>query len=181
MHCVQARGRSPIATAYEEGRLIIRPVRANTIAKSLGIGNPADGYYALKTIEASGGSAVIAEEHEVAEGIKLLAEADGIFTEGAGGVAVAGLKRLVERGTIKPDEPTVIYITGNGLKTTEVVEDVVHPIHIEETVAAFQDGLIKEPVVYQLGHKFDIVTNIRRADIQEGIGWVILELEGDDA
>ncbi|MCI0779186.1 MAG: threonine synthase [Chloroflexi bacterium] len=141
MHCVQARGCSPIATAYEEGRLIIRPVRANTIAKSLGIGNPADGYYALKVIEASGGSAVIAEEHEVAEGIKLLAEADGIFTEGAGGVAVAGLRRLVERGTIKPDEPTVLYITGNGLKTTEVVADVVHPIHIEATVAAFQDAI----------------------------------------
>ncbi len=141
MHSAQARGCCPIATAYEEGRLIIRPVRANTIAKSLGIGNPADGYYALKTIEASGGSAVIAEEHEIAECVKLLAEADGIFTEGAGGVAVAGLRRLVERGTIKPDEPTVLYITGNGLKTTELVEDVVHPIRIEATVAAFQDAI----------------------------------------
>ena len=141
MHCVQPRGCSPIATAYEEKRLIIRPVRANTIAKSLGIGNPADGYYALKTIEASGGSAVIAEEHEVAEGVKMLAELDGIFTEGAGGGAVAGLKRLVERGTIKPDESTVLYITGNGLKTTEIVEDVVNPIHIEATVAAFEGAI----------------------------------------
>jgi threonine synthase len=137
MHCAQARGCSPIATAYEEGRLVIRPVKANTIAKSLGIGNPADGFYALKTIEASGGSAVIAEEHEVAEGIKLLAETEGIFTEGAGGVAVSGLKRLVERGTIKPDESTVLYITGNGLKTTEIVADVVNPIHIEATVEDF--------------------------------------------
>ena len=138
MHCAQARGCSPIATAYEEGRFVIRPVKPTTIAKSLGIGNPADGYYALKTIEASGGSAVIAEEHEVAEGIKLLAQTEGIFTEGAGGVAVAGLRRLVERGEIQPDEPTVVYITGNGLKTTEIVSDVVHPILIEGTVSAFE-------------------------------------------
>ena len=138
MHCAQARGCSPIATAYEEGRLVIRPVKPATIAKSLGIGNPADGYYALKTIEASGGSAVIAEEHEVAEGIKLLAQTEGIFTEGAGGVAIAGLKRLVERGEIQPDEPTVVYITGNGLKTTEIVSDVVNPILIEGTVSAFE-------------------------------------------
>ncbi len=141
MHCAQARGCSPIATAYEEGRFVIRPVKPATIAKSLGIGNPADGYYALKTIEASGGSAVIAEEHEVAEGIKLLAQTEGIFTEGAGGVAIAGLKRLVERGEIQPDEPTVVYITGNGLKTTEIVSDVVKPILIEGTVSAFEQGV----------------------------------------
>ena len=141
MHCAQARGCSPIATAYEEGRLVIRPVKPATIAKSLGIGNPADGYYALKVIEASGGSAVIAEENEVAQGIKLLAQTEGIFTEGAGGVAVAGLRRLVERGEIKPDESTVVYITGNGLKTTEIIEDVVHPIHVEATVAAFEEAV----------------------------------------
>lgn len=139
MHCAQARGCSPIATAYEEERFVIRPVKPATIAKSLGIGNPADGYYALKTIEASGGSAVIAEEHEVAECIKLLAQTEGIFTEGAGGVAIAGLKRLVERGEIQRDEPTVVYITGNGLKTTEIVSDVVRPIVIEGTVAAFEE------------------------------------------
>ncbi|MYA49241.1 MAG: threonine synthase [Chloroflexi bacterium] len=141
MHCAQARGCSPIATAYEEGRFVIRPVKPATIAKSLGIGNPADGYYALKTIEASDGSAVIAEEHEVAEGIKLLAQTEGIFTEGAGGVAIAGLKRLVERGEIQPDEPTVVYITGNGLKTTEIVSDVVNPILIESTVSAFEQSV----------------------------------------
>ncbi|MYB84228.1 MAG: threonine synthase [Chloroflexi bacterium] len=141
MHCAQARGCSPIATAYEEGRFVIRPVKPATIAKSLGIGNPADGYYALKTIEASDGSAVIAEEHEVAEGIKLLAQTEGIFTEGAGGVAIAGLKRLVERGEIQPDEPTVVYITGNGLKTTEIVSDVVNPILIEGTVSAFEQSV----------------------------------------
>ncbi|MEX2598929.1 MAG: threonine synthase [Dehalococcoidia bacterium] len=141
MHSAQARGCSPIATAYEEGRFVIRPVKASSVATSLAIGNPADGYYALKTIEASGGSAVIAEENEVAEGIKLLAETEGIFTEGAGGVTVTGLKRLVERGVIKPDEPTVLYITGNGLKTTDLVADVVKPLYIEATVDSFEMAL----------------------------------------
>ena len=138
MHSTQPRGCCPIATAYEEGRFVIRPVKASSLATSLAIGNPADGYYALKTIEASGGSAVIAEEHEVAQGVKLLAETEGIFTEGAGGVAVMGLKHLVELGRIQPDESTVVYITGNGLKTTELVADVVHPLHIEPTVEAFE-------------------------------------------
>ena len=138
MHSAQPRGCCPIATAYEEGRFVIRPVKASSLATSLAIGNPADGYYALKTIEASGGSAVIAEEHEVAQGVKLLAETEGIFTEGAGGVAVMGLKHLVELGRIQPDESTVVYITGNGLKTTELVADMVHPLHIEPTVEAFE-------------------------------------------
>lgn len=141
MHCAQARGCSPIATAYGEKRFVIRPVKPSTVASSLAIGNPADGYYALKAIEASHGSAVIAEEPEVAEGIKLLAETEGIFTEGAGGVAVAGLKRLVESGRIKPDESVVVYITGNGLKTTELVADVVDPIHIQPNVEAFEEAM----------------------------------------
>ena len=141
MHSTQPRGCCPIATAYEEGRFVIRPIKASSLATSLAIGNPADGYYALKTIEASGGSAVIAEEHEVAQGVKLLAETEGIFTEGAGGVAVMGLKHLVELGRIQPDESTVVYITGNGLKTTELVADVVHPLHIEPTVEAFEQAI----------------------------------------
>ena len=138
MHSCQARGCSPIVTAYDEDRFVIRPVKPNTLATSLAIGNPADGYYALKTIEASGGSGVIAEETEIAEGVKLLAQTEGIFTEGAGGVAVAGLKHLVAMGRIKPDEPTVIYITGNGLKTPELVADVVRPLHIKPNVEAFE-------------------------------------------
>ncbi len=141
MHCCQARGCAPIATAYEEGRFVIRPVKPNTVASSLAIGNPADGYYALKTIEASGGSAVIAEEPEVAEAVKLLAQTEGIFTEGAGGVAIAGLQRLVESGRIKPNEPTVVYVTGNGLKTTELVADVVDPLLIEANVEAFEEAM----------------------------------------
>jgi threonine synthase len=141
MHSTQPRGCSPIATAYEEGRFVIRPVKPNSVATSLAIGNPADGYYALKVIEASGGSAAIAEEHEIAAGVKLLAQTEGIFTEGAGGVAVAGLQHLVEDGRIKPDESAVIYITGNGLKTTELVADVVNPMHIEPNVEAFEEAM----------------------------------------
>jgi len=141
MHCAQARGCSPIATAYEEGRFVIRPVKPNSLATSLAIGNPADGYYALKVIEASGGSAVITEENEVAEGVKLLAQTEGIFTEGAGGVAVSGLKQLVATGRIKPDESTVLFITGNGLKTTELVADVVDPVLIEPNVEAFEEAM----------------------------------------
>jgi threonine synthase len=141
MHSAQARGCSPIATAYEEGRFVIRPVKPNSLASSLAIGNPADGYYALKVIEASGGSAVVAEEDEIADGVKLLAETEGIFTEGAGGVAITGLKHLVETGKIKPNESVVVYITGNGLKTTELVADVVSPLHIEPNVEAFEAAM----------------------------------------
>ncbi len=141
MHLAQARGCAPIAEAWEEGRFVIKPVRPSTLATSLAIGNPADGWYALKVIEASEGSAVIAEENEIADGVKLLAETEGIFTEGAGGVAITGLKRLVEQGRIKPDEPTVVYITGNGLKTTELVADVVNPFLIKPTVSSFEAAM----------------------------------------
>ena len=141
MHLVQARGCSPIAEAFLDDRFVIKPVKPDSIAKSLAIGNPADGYYALRAIEESKGSAVIAEEDEVAECIRLLAETEGIFTEAAGGVVIAGLKRLAESGRIKRDEPTVVYITGNGLKTMEVVADVVQPLKIIPTVASFEEAI----------------------------------------
>lgn len=138
MHLAQAAGCAPIAEAFLEDRLMIKPVKPDSVAKSLAIGNPADGYYALKTIEASEGSAVVVPEHEVAAGVKLLAKTEGIFTEGAGGVVISGLKQLVESGMIKRSEPTVVYITGNGLKTVELVQDVVQPLHIKATVDAFE-------------------------------------------
>ena len=140
MHLAQARGCAPIAEAFAEHRNVIRPVKPRSVAKSLSIGNPADGYYALQAIRASGGSGVIAEEHEVAEGVKLLAETEGIFTEAAGGVTISGLRRLVDTGRIRHDEPTVVYITGNGLKTTEVVADVVNPLSIKPTVSSFEEA-----------------------------------------
>ena len=141
MHLTQAAGCAPIAGAYMDNRFVIKPVKPNSIAKSLAIGNPADGYYALRTIEASNGSATIVNEEDVAEGVKLLAETEGIFTEAAGGVVISGLKRLAESGRIKPDEQTVVYITGNGLKTQEVVADVVNPLYIPPNVTAFEEAL----------------------------------------
>ena len=141
MHMTQAEGCSPIATAYEAGSTRVRPVKPNTVAKSLAIGNPADGYYSLKVIEESKGDATIVHEEEVVEGIQLLAENEGIFTETAGGVVISGLKHLVERGVIKRDEVTVAYITGNGLKTLEAVEQVVKPVHIDPTMSAFHEQI----------------------------------------
>ncbi|PZC50648.1 MAG: threonine synthase [Chloroflexi bacterium] len=141
MHVAQPEGCSPIIEAYDSKTLQVKPVKANTIAKSLAIGNPTDGIYALKTIQESKGSAVIAMEAEIANGIKLLAETEGIFTETAGGVVIAGLKRLVDEGRIKRDELTVAYITGNGLKTIEAVEDAVKPVFTKPNLEAFEKAM----------------------------------------
>ena len=141
MHVAQAEGCSPIVEAYEQGTPHVRPVVPDTIAKSLAIGNPADGFYALQTVEASNGSAVIAHEDEVVEGIQLLAETEGIFTETAGGVVISGLRRLAKKGIIKQDELTVAYVTGNGLKTQEVVEDLINPIETAPDYEAFQTAI----------------------------------------
>ncbi len=141
MHVAQAEGCSPIVEAYEQGTPHVRPVVPDTIAKSLAIGNPADGFYALQTVAASNGSAVIAHEDEVVEGIQLLAETEGIFTETAGGVVVSGLRRLAKKGVIKRDELTVAYVTGNGLKTQEVVEDLINPIETAPDYEAFQTAI----------------------------------------
>ncbi len=138
MHMTQAAGCAPIAEAYEAGVTRVRPVKPDTVAKSLAIGNPADGYYSLKTIQESDGDATIVPEEEVATGIQMLAETEGIFTETAGGVVISGLKRLVDRGAIKRDEVTVAYITGNGLKTLEAVEHTVKPVTIDPTTASFE-------------------------------------------
>ena len=128
VHLAQAAGCSPIVEAYELGTTQVRPVRPDTIAKSLAIGNPASGPYALQTLADTGGTGVAAPEDQIVEGIKLLAETEGIFTETAGGVVISGLRMLAERGAIKPHEVTVAYITGNGLKTQEAVEHVVSTV-----------------------------------------------------
>ena len=141
MHMTQAAGCCPIVTAWESGQTQVRPVRPNSIAKSLAIGNPADGIYALRVIKASNGSGYAVPEPEVVAGIKLLAETEGIFTETAGGVVVSGLKHLAETGAIKPDELTVAYITGNGLKTQEAVEEVVNPLMVKPTLSSFEEAL----------------------------------------
>lgn len=118
----QARGCSPVATAFEQGAEDVTPVKPDTIAKSLAIGSPADGFYALQEVRETGGAVVAAEEDAVVEGMKLLARTEGVFTETAGGVTVACLERLVREGSIDPDQETVALITGMGLKTLEALE-----------------------------------------------------------
>ncbi len=141
MHMAQAEGCCPIVTAWKEGQTHVRPVRANSIAKSLAIGNPADGMYALRVINKSGGSGNTVPEANVVDGIKLLAETEGIFTETAGGVVISALKQLADAGAIKPDDLTVVYITGNGLKTQEAVEEVVNPLRVKPTLSSFEEAL----------------------------------------
>ena len=108
----QALGCSPVVTAWDANTLDVEPVKPNTIAKSLAIGNPADGYYSLKIMKQSGGEATSVTDDEIVEGIKLLARTEGIFAETAGGVTVAVLKKLAEQGKIDPDELIVVYVTG---------------------------------------------------------------------
>ena len=141
MHMAQAAGCSPIVSAWENHRNQIRPVRPDSIAKSLAIGNPADGIYALRVIRESEGSGYAVPENRVVEGIKLLAETEGIFTETAGGVTISTLRYLAETGAIEPDELTVAYVTGNGLKTQEAVEEVVNPLRIKPMMGSFEAAL----------------------------------------
>lgn len=119
----QATGCNPISAAVKAGEEIFTPVRPNTIAHSIAIGNPADGYYAIETMRRTGGWAEDATDDEIVEAMKLLAETEGIFTETAGGVTLAVTKKLLEQGRIPRDESLVISITGNGLKTQEAVVD----------------------------------------------------------
>jgi len=118
----QALGCSPVATAWREASDTIRPVKPDTIAKSLAIGNPADGYFALDAVRQTEGGLAAVSDGEVVEGIRLLARTEGIFAETAGGVTVASLKRLAEEGVVSADERVVVYITGLGLKTLDAVE-----------------------------------------------------------
>jgi threonine synthase len=117
----QATGCSPISTAVKAGNVDIEPQRPATLARSLAIGNPADGHYAIKTITNSGGWAEDVSDPEVVESMQLLAETEGIFTETAGGVTLGSARKLYKQGRIKPEETTVLCITGNGLKTTDVL------------------------------------------------------------
>jgi threonine synthase len=134
----QALGCSPIASAFLSGSDTIKPVKPDTIAKSLAIGNPADGYFALDVVRNSGGGMAAVTDDEIIEGMKLLARTEGIFTETAGGVTIATLKRLTEEGVIRPDECVVAYITGHGLKTLEALTGTVGPTAtIPPTIDAF--------------------------------------------
>ncbi len=137
----QAAGCSPVATAWVDGSDTIRPVKPSTIAKSLAIGNPADGYFALDAVRSTGGGLAAVSDDEVVEGIRLLAQTEGIFAETAGGVTIASLRRLVEQGVVRSDERVVAYITGIGLKTVEAVAPHVAPTAtIKPSLDAFHEA-----------------------------------------
>ncbi|MGH3433202.1 MAG: threonine synthase [Thermocrispum sp.] len=123
----QATGCSPVSAAYKKGYDVVQPVKPDTIARSLAIGNPADGPYVLDVVKRTGGAVEDVTDEEVVEGIRLLARTEGIFAETAGGVTVATAKKLIESGKIDPDAETVLLITGDGLKTLDAVQDRIGP------------------------------------------------------
>jgi threonine synthase len=134
----QPDGCNPVATAYAEGREVCKPQRPATIAKSLAIGDPADGPYALELARRTEGSIDSVSDDEIRDGIRLLAETTGIFTETAGGVTVAVLRKLAERGDIDSAERVVVYITGEGLKTLDAAREGFRMHEIEPTLGAFE-------------------------------------------
>lgn len=141
----QATGCSPISAAVKAGRNEIEPQKPQTIARSLAIGNPADGFYAAKMIQSSGGWAEDSSDAEIVDGMTFLAESEGIFAETAGGVTVAAARKLFTQERIRPDETTVLCITGNGLKTTDALAgrfEAVEPI--APKLAAFEQYLERE-------------------------------------
>lgn len=136
----QAAGCSPVASAFADGVDFCRPVKPATIAKSLAIGNPADGPYALELARRTGGTIQSVSDQEIVAGIKLLAQTTGIFTETAGGVTIAVLEKLAREGKIDPAERIVAYITGDGLKTLDCVRGSFEAWRIEPTVQSFVEA-----------------------------------------
>ena len=144
----QAEGCSPVATAFTAGDHYVRPVKPHTIAKSLAIGNPADGVYALDAVRASGGALGAVTDDEIVEGIVLLARTEGIFAETAGGVTIATLAKLAASGVVRPDERVVAYVTGHGLKTIDAVAPTVGP---SATIAPTLDAFARAVAVEEGG------------------------------
>jgi len=139
IHGAQATGCSPISAAQKAGLDFFKPVKPNTIAKSLAIGTPADGFYSLRVMKDTGGHAEDVSDDEVREGIRLLAECEGIFSETAGGVTVGVAKKLIAQGKIPADDSAVLCITGNGLKTVDAVEKAVgRPNEIRPSLREFE-------------------------------------------
>jgi threonine synthase len=138
----QATGCSPIVTAIKQGIDVIKPVKPDTIAKSLAIGNPADGFYATRVVSESGGSGEDVSDSEIIEAIKLLARTEGIFAETAGGVTLASATKLIKNGFIGREGTIVLCITGNGLKTQEALEgQTVKPHYIKPNLQSFEEVL----------------------------------------
>jgi threonine synthase len=145
-HGAQAAGCGPVADAFAAGQDVCRPVKPDTIAKSLAIGTPADGPYALELARETGGSVESVSDEEVRAGIRLLAETTGVFTETAGGVTTAVLAKLAEQGALGPDDRVVTYITGEGLKTLDAVRDGFAMHEIEPSLDAFAGEVSPNPV-----------------------------------
>ncbi len=142
MHAVQADGSAPVVRAFQAGAEFAEPVKPHTIAKSIAIGNPADGYHVLQTLRETGGTATMVSDEEILQAITLLAETEGIFTEPAGGATLAGAIALAKQGAIAPDEPTVVCITGNGYKTSDVMNGRTgQPIQLGKKLSEFEDYL----------------------------------------
>ena len=135
----QSDGCAPVATAFAAGWDVVRPVRPSGIAKSLAIGNPADGPYALDAVRRTGGAIAAVSDAEAIDGMRLLAHTEGIFAETAGGVVVATLRRLLTGGVLDPDAETVLLNTGDGLKTLDAIADVARPT---TTIAASYDAFV---------------------------------------
>ncbi|MFC2007654.1 threonine synthase [Chloroflexota bacterium] len=141
MYIAQAAGSSPIVNAFQAGTLHAHPVVPDTIAKSIAIGNPADGYYALRVARQSGGGACAVTDEDIIDGMKLLAQTEGIFAEPTGGVVISALKQLAASGVIKREELTVAYITGAGPKTQDTVADIVQPFTVQPNLESFKEVL----------------------------------------
>ena len=141
MYVAQAAGSSPIVNAFQAGAIHVHPVVPNTIAKSIAIGNPADGYYALRVARQSGGGACAVTDEEVIAGMKLLAQTEGIFAEATGGVVIGALRKLAASGVIKRNELTVAFITGAGPRTQDIVSDLVQPFTVQPSLESFEEVL----------------------------------------
>jgi len=142
VHAAQAAGCAPVVRAIEAGLEYPEPVRPDTIAKSIAIGNPADGYQVVQTVRATGGSAAAVLDAQIVEAIQLLAESEGIFTEPAGGTTLGAAIELVRRGTIGRDESVVVCVTGNGYKTAEVVQGKLKaPVRLSRAFKDFEQWL----------------------------------------
>ncbi len=142
----QAEGCSPVATAFEKGSEYVQPQKPSTIAKSLAIGNPADGWYALRAVRSTGGAVGSVTDDEIIDGMRLLARTEGIFAETAGGVTIATLAKLAAAGVVRPDEQVVAFVTGLGFKTIEAIEPHVEPTAtIAPTIEAFNQAVEVAP------------------------------------
>ena len=140
IHAAQAAGCAPVVQALQQDLEYPEPVKPNTIAKSIAIGNPADGYQVLQTVRATGGDAESATDPEILDAIRLLASTEGVFTEPAGGTTLASTIKLIQRGIIPPDEAVVVCITGNGFKTTDALAGTVpEPTQLGRSLREFQD------------------------------------------